>query len=71
MSPLPNPPLFHVCQPILSNVNESRFHQRKPASSVKLVSVYVSPGYVSSVSQFVKPLNISKPLCSSNATKCL
>ena len=63
------PPLSNVCQPILSNVSESRLYQRKPASNVNLVSVRVSPVYVSSVSELVKPLNISKPFCSSNATK--
>ena len=31
------PTLSNVCQPILSNVSESRLHQRKPASNVKLV----------------------------------
>ena len=31
------PPLSNVSQPILSNVSESRLHQRKPASNVKLV----------------------------------
>ena len=63
------PPLSNVCQPISSNVSESRLHQRKPASNVKLVSVHVSPVYASSVSELVKPLIVSKPVCSSNATK--
>ena len=81
------PPLSNVCQPILSNVSESRLYQRKPVSNVKLLSVHVSPVYASSVSelvkpstkrnvcnasnvsQFTKPLNVSKPLCSSKATK--
>ena len=53
------PPLSNVCQPILSNVSESRLYQRKPASSVKLVSVHVSPVCGGSV----------KPVCSSNATQ--
>ena len=44
-------------------------HQCKPASNVKLVSVHVSPIYTSSVSELVKPLNVSKPVCSSNANK--
>ena len=63
------PTLSNVCQPILSNVSESRLHQRKPASNVKLVSVQVSPFYASSVSELVKPLNFSTPVCSINATK--
>ena len=53
----------------MSIVSESRLHQRKPASNVKLVSVHVSPVYASSVGELAKPLNISKPVCSSNATK--
>ena len=53
----------------MSNVSESRLHQRKPASNVKLVSVQVSPFYASSVSELVKPLNFSTPVCSINATK--
>ena len=64
------PPLPNVCQPILSNVSESRLYQHKPTSNVKLVSVHVSPVYASSVSELVKPLNNSKPVCSSNATQC-
>ena len=63
------PPLSNVCQPILSNVSESRLYQRKLASNVKLVSVHVSPVYASSVSELVKSLNNSKPVCSSNATQ--
>ena len=63
------PPLSNACQPILSNVSESRLYQRKPASNVKLGNVYVSPVYASSVSELVKPLNNSKPVCSSNATQ--
>ena len=63
------PPLSNVCQPILSNVSESRLYQCKPASNVKLVSVHVSPVYASSVSELIKPLNNSKPVCSSNATQ--
>ena len=63
------PPLSNVCQPILSNIGESCLHQRKPASKVKLVSVHVRLVYASSVSELVKPLNVSKPVCSSNATK--
>ena len=63
------PPLSNGCLPILSNVSESRLYQRKPASNVKLVSVHVSPVYASSVGELVKPLNISKPVCSSNVTK--
>ena len=62
------PSLSNVCQPISSNISESRLHQHKPASNVKL-SVHVSPIYASSVSELVKPLNVSKPVCSSNATK--
>ena len=53
----------------MSNVSESRLHQREPASNVKLVSVHVSPVYASSVSELVKPLNVSKTVCSGNATK--
>ena len=63
------PPLSNVYQAILSNVSESRLYQRKPGSNVKLVSVHVSPVYASSVSELVKPLNYSKPVCSSNATQ--
>ena len=37
------PTLSNVCQPILSNVSESRLYQRKPNCNVKLVSVHVSP----------------------------
>ena len=62
-------PLSNVCQPIMSNVSESRLYQCKPASNVKLVSVHVSPVYASSVSELVKPLNNSKPVCFSNATQ--
>ena len=63
------PLLSNVCQPILSNVSESRLYQCKPATNVKLVSVHVSPIYASSVSELVKPLNNSKPACSSGATQ--
>ena len=65
------PPLSNVCLPILSNVSGSttRFYQRKPLSNVKHVSVHVSPVCVTSVSELVKPLNVSKPVCYSNATK--
>ena len=63
------PWLSNVCQPILSNVSESRLYQRKPASNVKLVSVHVSPIYARTVSKLVKPVNNSKPVCSSNATQ--
>ena len=62
-------PLSNVCQPILSNVRESRLRLRKPASNVKLVCFHASPVYASSVSGLVKPLSISKPVCSSNVTK--
>ena len=65
-----SPPLSSVCQPILSNVSESRLYRRKLASNVKLVSIHVSPVYASSVSELVKPFNNSKPVCSSNATQC-
>ena len=64
------PPLSNVCQPILSNVSESRLHQCKSATNVKLVSVHVSPANASSVSEVVKPLNNNKPVCSSSATQC-
>ena len=63
------PPLSNVCQPILSNVSESCLYQRKPASNLKVASVHLSPVYTSSVSKLVKSLNISKPVCSSNAIK--
>ena len=53
----------------MSNVSESSLHQRKPASNVKLLSVHVSPVYASSVSELVKPLNVSKTVCSSKTTK--
>ena len=58
------PPLSNVCQPILSNVSESCVYQCKPASNVKLVGIHVSPVYASNVSELVKPLNNSKPVCS-------
>ena len=63
------PRLSNVCQPILSSVSESHLYQRKPASNVKLVSVHVSSVYTSSVSELVKPVHNSKPVCSSNATQ--
>ena len=63
------PPLSNACQPILSNVSESRLYQRKPASNVELVSVHVSPVYASSVRELVIPLNNSKPVWSRNATQ--
>ena len=63
-------PLSNACQPILSNVNESCLYQRKPASNVKVINVHLSPIYTSSVSELIKPLNLSKPVCSSNAPKC-
>ena len=44
------PPLSNIYQPILFNFSESRLHQHKPASNVKLVSVHVSPVYACSVS---------------------
>ena len=34
-----------------------------------LINVHESPVYASSVSELFKPLNVSKPVCSSNATK--
>ena len=43
-----------VCQPILSNVSESRLYQRKPASNVKLVSIHVSPVYANSITSLQK-----------------
>ena len=63
------PPLSIVYHSISSNVSESRLHRRKPASNVKLVSVHVNPAYTTSVSELVKPLNVSKSVYSSNATK--
>ena len=36
---------------------------------MKLVSVHVSPAYASSVSELVKRLNVSKPICSNNAAE--
>ena len=63
------PPLSNVCQLVLSNVSGSRFYQHKPASHVKLATVHVSPLYDSGVSELIKPLNVSKPVCSSNTTK--
>ena len=62
-------PLSNACEPILCNVGESCLYQHKPASNVKLVSVHVSLVYASSVSKLIKPLNVSNPVCSSNATK--
>ena len=44
-------------------------YQRKPTSNVKLVTVCKSPVYARSVSELIKPLDISYPVCSSNATK--
>ena len=52
-----------------SNWIKSNLHHRKPSRNVKLVSVHASPVYASSVSELFKPLNVSKPVCSSNATK--
>ena len=69
LNELDSPSLSNVCQLVLSNVTESCLCQRKPASNVKLVNVQWSPVYATSVSELVKPLNISKPVCSSNATK--
>ena len=37
---------------------------------VKHISIHASLLYTSSVNELVKPLNISKPVCWSNATKC-
>ena len=51
------------------NVSESSLYQRKPASNVKVISVHLSPFYASGVSELVKPLTTSKPVCSSGATK--
>ena len=64
------PQLSNVGRSILANVSESHLHQRKAASNVKHVSVHVIPVYVSSVRELVKSLNVSSPVCSSNATKC-
>ena len=61
--------MYNVCQPTLSNFSESHLYQRKLASNVKLVSVNVSSVYASSVSELVKPLKVSEPVYSSNATK--
>ena len=63
--------MSNVCPSILFNVSESitGLFQRKPVSNVKHVSVQVSPVYARSVSEVVKPLNVSKPVSSSNATK--
>ena len=36
---------------------------------MKLVSVHVSPVYDSSVIELVKPISVSKPVCSSNSSK--
>ena len=65
------PSLSNACRPILSNVIGSvpRLYQRKRASNVKHVSVCVSPVYASNVSELVKPLNVGKHVCYSNATK--
>ena len=63
------PRLSNVFQPISSNISELRLHQRKPDCNVKLISVHVSPVYASSVSELVKPLKISKRVCSSNSRK--
>ena len=51
------PPLSNICQPILSNVSESRLYQRNPTSNVNVGSVHLSP------------VLGSKPVCFSNATK--
>ena len=65
------PPLSNACLPILSNFSGSitRFYQRKPLSNVKHVNVHVSPVWVTSVSELVKPLNVRKPVPYNNATK--
>ena len=54
----------------MSNFSGSRLYQHKAASNVKHVSIHASLLYTSSVNELVKPLNISKPVCCSNATKC-
>ena len=61
--------LSNVCHSILFNVNGSHLYQHKGSSNAKHVSVNVGPVYASSVSELVKPLNVNKPVCSSNATK--
>ena len=53
----------------ISSISELRLHQRKPDCNVKLISVHESPVYTSSVSELVKPLKISKRVCSSNSSK--
>ena len=63
------PPLSNVCQPNLPNVSESHLYQRKPASNGKLVGVHVSPVYTKSVSKLIKPLKVSRLVCSSNPAK--
>ena len=63
------PPLSNACQSILSNVSESRLHQCKPSSNVKLATVHVSPVYANSVSELIKPLmlaNLSVPVMQPN-----
>ena len=59
--------LSNAYQSNLSNVSGSvtRLYQ----CNMKHVSVHVSPAYPSSVSELVKLLSVSKPVCSSNATK--
>ena len=54
----------------MSNFSGSRLYQHKAASNVKHVSIHASLLYTSSVTELVKPLNISKPVCCSNASKC-
>ena len=47
----------------------TRLYQRKPVNNMKYVSAHVSPIYANSVSELVKPLNVSKPVCSNNVTE--
>ena len=77
------PPSSNVYQPNLLNASEPRLYQCKPASNVNVVSVHLSPVCgskpvcssnatkrnvnVSSVSQLIKPLNVSKSVCSYKA----
>ena len=64
------PPLSNACQRILSNISQSRFINMNLLVIRNLLMSTLSPIYAGSVSEFVTPLNISKPVFTSIATKC-
>ena len=60
------PSLSNVCEPILFNVNHVCINIKR---LVMCVSAHESLVYAGSVSELAKPLNVSKRVCSNNATK--